>query len=103
MASAIDQSTPQGEIRSEAVDLRAQPLEINRNPVLTGLLLQNLRPAPALTNGPAERSRGEEESWLQSYRWWLVGGGTAVVGGVTAAIVVQKMGDNGTITVGPIP
>ena len=104
MASAIDQSTPQGEIRSEAVDLRAQPLAINRNPVLTGLLLQNLRPAPAPTSGPAERSRGEgESSWLESYRWWLVGGGAAVVGGVTTAIVVQKMGDNGTITVGPIP
>ena len=72
--------------------------------VLTGLLLQNLRPAPVPTSGPAERSRGEgESSWLESYRWWLVGGGAAVVGGVTTAIVVQKMGDNGTITVGPIP
>jgi hypothetical protein len=102
MASLINQANSQGEIRAESVDARAQAFEINANPVLTGLLLQDSRPVQREPALPQEGNDGAS-SWLRSYRWWLIGGGAVAAGGVTAAVVVRRVGDNGTITVGPIP
>jgi hypothetical protein len=98
----LGQVNAQGEIRAESVDVRAHPFEVTANPVLTGLLLQDLRVAPRQPADPSPDS-GESTGWFQSYRWWIIGGSAAVAGGAAAAVLVRKVGDHGTITVGPIP
>lgn len=103
LSALLAQVNAQGEIRAESVDVRPQGLEVNANPVLTGLLLQ-----PAESGGSGVRvvdldRESSESSWLKSYRWWLIGGGATIAGGTTAAILVRRVGDHGTITVGPIP
>ena len=105
LAELLSFVTAQGDINTGKLEHQAPDLKINSNPVLTGLLLRDLRKLPEPREPrPEEKGPAADRTWLQRYKWWLIGGSAVVVGGATVAVAVTSSGGGGgSITVGPIP
>lgn len=104
LPAVLSDANAQGDILSDKISVRTPALQITSNDILASLLLENQKIVTGVPAPREEKERQNDSRFVQRYKWWLVGGGAVVVGGVGAAIVVGTApSDDGTITVGPIP
>jgi hypothetical protein len=103
LPAVLERASSQGDILADKIAVRSPALQITSNDILTRLLLEDEKLSDE-SPGPRDDDRRNESHMIQRYKWWLVGGGAVVIGGVGTAIVVGAAPkDDGSITVGPIP
>lgn len=103
LPSVLKDANAQGDILADRIAVRSPALQITSNDILASLLLEEEK---LMERAPPQRNEEREAGsrLVQRYKWWIVGGGAVVIGGVGTAIVVGAVpGDDGSITVGPIP